>query len=218
LIAARHYFPDRESLAKQLASDVAEALRQSITATGAAVIAVSGGSTPKLFFEELSAEDLDWDRVVVMLVDERQVPETSDRSNARLVREHLLKNRAAKANFIPLYENPEAANVAPFDILILGMGADGHTASFFPSGDRLFEALDIGTTRRLIGIEAPGAGEPRLTFTLPALLEAQLVCLHIEGKEKLRVLDEALKDGPVEVMPVRAVLRAEKPVSLYWCN
>jgi 6-phosphogluconolactonase len=146
------------------------------------------------------------------------VPETSDRSNARLVREHLLKNCAAKANFIPLYENPEAANVAPFDIVILGMGPDGHTASFFPGGDRLSEALDIDTTRRLIGIEAPGAGEPRLTFTLPALLEARFVFLHIEGDDKLRVLEQVLKDGPIEAMPIRAVIQSQKPVSLYWCS
>lgn len=218
MIASRHCFPDRQSLAKQLADDIAEALRQSIAAKGSAVIAVSGGSTPKLFFDRLSGIELDWDRVTVTLVDERQVPETSDRSNARLVREHLLKDRAAKAKFFPLCNNPAAAHIPPFDAAILGMGSDGHTASFFPNGDRLSEALDIDTTKRLIEIEAPGAAEPRLTFTLSALLEARLICLHIEGEDKRLVLEEALKDGPVEAMPIRAILRARKPVSLYWCS
>jgi 6-phosphogluconolactonase len=205
-------------LAKQLASDVAEALSQSLAAKGSAVIAVSGGSTPKLFFEELSGRNLDWSRVTVTLVDERQVPETSDRSNAKLIRENLLRNRAARANFVPLYNNPVVADIASFDAVILGMGSDGHTASFFPGGDRLSEALDPGTTKRLVAIKAPGAGEPRLTFTLPVLLEARLLGLHIEGDDKRRVLEDALKEGPIEAMPVRAILRAQKPVSLYWCN
>jgi 6-phosphogluconolactonase len=218
LIAARHCFADRESLAKQLANDVVEALRQAIAAKGSAIIAVSGGSTPKLFFEELSGLDVDWAHVTVTLIDERQVPETSERSNARLVRQHLLNNQAVCASFVPLYGNPAAASLPPFDVAVLGMGADGHTASFFPNGDRLSEALDIKAAKRLIAIEAPGAGEPRLTFTLPALLEARLLCLHIEGEDKRRVLKEALKDCPVEAMPIRAVLRAEKPVSLYWCK
>lgn len=218
MIAARHCFPDRGSLAKQLARDVAEALRQSVAAKGSGVIAVSGGSTPGLFFEELSRADLDWRHVTVTLVDERQVLETSSRSNAKLVRQHLLKNRAARANFVPLYDNPGAANIPPFDIAVLGMGSDGHTASFFPHAGRLSEALDNNTAMRLIAIEAPGAGEPRLTFTLPALLEARLLCLHIEGENKRHVLEEALKEGPVEAMPVRAILRADKPVSLYWCK
>jgi 6-phosphogluconolactonase len=153
----------------------------------------------------------------VTLVDERQVPETSDRSNARLVRQHLLRHEAAAATFIPLYDNPDATKLPAFDVVILGMGSDGHTASFFPGGDRLQEAIDPGGRERLISITAPGAGEPRLTFTLPALLAAGTISLHIEGAQKREVLKRALEAGPQAEMPVRAVLRSPKPMTLYWC-
>jgi 6-phosphogluconolactonase len=217
LIEAERIFETREALAETLARDVADELARAIAAKGKAVLAVSGGATPKLFFEKLSAMDLPWSRVSITLVDERQVPETSERSNARLVQEHLLKNKAAAASFIALFDNPEAAKAPPFDVAILGMGSDGHTASFFPGGDRLAEALDKRSDQRLIEISAPGAGEPRLTFTLPALEQAGRLALHIEGAEKKDVLAKALGEGPAEDMPVRAVLRSATPMTLYWC-
>ncbi len=217
MIEAERIFEARETLAETLARDVADELTRAIEAKGKATLAVSGGSTPKLFFEKLSEIDIPWSRVSVTLVDERQVPETSERSNARLVRQHLLQNRAAAAKFIPLVGNPDAAKVPAFDVAILGMGSDGHTASFFPGGDRLAEALDADSGKRLIEINAPGAGEPRLTFTLPMLEQAGRLALHIEGAEKQQVLKQALAAGPEEDMPVRAVLRGAAPVTLYWC-
>jgi 6-phosphogluconolactonase len=217
LIEAERIFEARETLAENLARDVAEELARAIEAKGRATLAVSGGTTPKLFFEKLSEMDIAWPRVSVTLVDERQVPETSERSNARLVRMHLLKNRAAAAAFIPLAGNPEAEKAPPFDVAVLGMGSDGHTASFFPGGDRLKEALDPASGKRLIEMTAPGAGEPRLTFTLPMLEQAGRLALHIEGAEKQQVLRKALAEGPAEDMPVRAVLRSQAPVTLYWC-
>lgn len=217
MIEAERVFSAREALAETLAQDVADELRRAIAAKGRATLAVSGGTTPKLFFARLSEIDLPWQRVTVTLVDERQVPETSERSNARLVRSSLLTNKAADAHFVPLYGNEAAADLPPFDVAILGMGSDGHTASFFPGADRLAEALDSDTTKRLIAITAPGAGEPRLTFTLPVLEAAGRLKLHIEGADKKTVLDKALADGPQEEMPVRAVLRSATPVTLYWC-
>jgi 6-phosphogluconolactonase len=217
LIEAERIFEAREALAEALAQDVADELARAIEAKGKATLAVSGGSTPKLFFEKLSEIDIAWPRVSVTLVDERQVPETSERSNARLVRQHLLRNKAASAHFIPLVGNPDAEKVPPFDVAVLGMGSDGHTASFFPGGDRLAEALDGDTKRKLIEMTAPGAGEPRLTFTLPVLQSSGRLALHIEGAEKRHVLKKALGDGPQEDMPVRAVLRSDAPVTLYWC-
>ena len=103
----------------------------------------------------------------------------------------------------------------PFAAVVLGMGSDGHTASFFPGGDTLAEALsDDGPA---IAIRAPGAGEPRITFTLPRLLRTDGLYLHIEGEEKADVLDTALGDGPIEDMPIRAVLRSGHAVTVYWC-
>ena len=217
MIEAERIFEAREPLAETLARDVADELLRAIEAKGKATLAVSGGSTPKLFFEKLSEAELPWQRVTVTLVDERQVPESSERSNARLVRAHLLKNRAAAASFVPLFDNADAAKAAAFDVVVLGMGNDGHTASFFPGGDHLAEAIDSDTPKRLIEMRAPGAGEPRLTFTLPVLEAAGRLKLHIEGADKKSVLDKALADGPEEDMPVRAVLRSATPVTLYWC-
>lgn len=216
MIEAERIFEAREDLAQSLAQDVADELLRAIEAKGKATLAVSGGSTPKLFFEKLSHMQLPWQRVTITLVDERQVPETSERSNARLVRESLLRGEAAAATFVPLVGSDAAEKLPPFDVAILGMGNDGHTASFFPGGDRLAEALDSGTKERLIAITAPGAGEPRLTFTLPVLERAGRLKLHIEGAEKKSVLAKALGDGPEDAMPVRAILRSATPMTLYW--
>jgi len=217
MIAKERLFESRGSLSSALATDVANALQHHVRTKGSYCLAVSGGSTPKLFFETLTRFDVPWSRVTITLVDERQVPETDPRSNARLVRDNLLQNSAAGAQFVPLFDNPEAENVGTLDVVVLGMGNDGHTASFFPGGDNLGEALNPKTGKRIVTMSAPAAGEPRLTFTLPALLDASLLCLHIEGQEKRDVLNKALGEGPAEAMPVRAVLRSKKPLTLYWC-
>ena len=226
-----HHYETREALAEALATGVAAVLAGGIATRGQAVLAVSGGSTPKLFFKTLSQADLDWSSVTVCLVDERWVPETSDRSNTRLVRENLLTGRAASAHLEPLFEERPSAREAedevsrrlsalprPFDAVILGMGNDGHTASFFPGADRLAEAIDPAAGHRTVAIEAPGAGEPRITLALPFLLEARLLALHIEGQDKRDTLARALGEGPIEDMPVRSVLRAsrEEPLQVFW--
>lgn len=223
-------FADRAELARALANAVAANIDAAVAASGVAAIAVSGGSTPARFFVELGRHrEIDWTRVYVTLVDERWVEETSDRSNALLVNEKLLQGPAAVAHFIPLYaggERPDAAAVARtcslldtlprrYAAVVLGMGNDGHTASFFPGGDRLDEALRGDGPA--VAIAAPGAGEPRITQVLGRLLDAQALYLHIEGKEKAATLEQALADGPIEEMPVRAVLRQSvTPLEIYW--
>lgn len=217
MIGKRKLRTDRQALAETLAEDLAHILRRRIAADSTALIAVSGGNTPKLMFDHLSRQVLAWDKVTITLVDERQVPVTSDRSNARLVSEHLLKNNAASAHFVPLFQNVAAASNLPvFDAVVLGMGDDGHTASFFPNGDNLAKALDPAAQDRIVTMQAPDAGEPRLTFTLKALLASPFLALHIEGDDKMKVLEKALTPGPVAEMPIRAVLEATHPVTLYW--
>jgi 6-phosphogluconolactonase len=226
----RRSFADKPTLAKELAEAVADRIRSAIETRGIAAIAVSGGSTPGRFFQALGkTRDIDWSKVMVTLVDERWVDETSDRSNALLVNERMLQGPAATARFFPLYsggDEPDATGIAKtnallaqlpdqFAAVVLGMGSDGHTASFFPGGDTLAEALSAEGPA--IAIRAPGAGEPRITFTLPRLLRTDGLYLHIEGEEKAAVLDTALGEGPIEDMPIRAVLRSGHAVAVYWC-
>ena len=227
-----HSFTECHAQAVALAERVAERLRAALAERGHAVLAVSGGSTPKDFFGRLSREKLDWARVQITLVDERWVADTDERSNARLVQTTLLQHAAAAAQFIPLYTGdatPEAglaraeARIAalplPFDAVVLGMGDDGHTASFFPGGDHLAEALDLDGHARVLPMHAPGAGEPRITLSLPALLETRALYLLVAGEKKRDLLADArLGLGAARDYPVRAVLTQQRvPVVVYWC-
>lgn len=217
MIAERHHFANRHGLARQLATAVAAGLSRMVSEKGAAVLAVSGGTTPVVFFERLSEADISWDRVTMTLVDERQVGEDNPRSNARLVKQALLANKAAKARFVPLFRNTAAASRLNLDVVVLGMGEDGHTASFFPGGDNLAKALNPEGDCALFSMEAPEAGEPRLTYALPKLIAASRLFLHIEGDRKNQVLEEALAGHDEMAMPIRAVLHSPAPLSLYWC-
>lgn len=228
----RHDFDGRDQLASALAKAVANDLKAGIAARGVASLAVSGGSTPAAFFEQLATHDeVDWAKITVTLVDERWVNETSERSNARLVKQNLLQDMAFAARFVPLYTGGPAptaemilkANVNqqsvphPFDAVILGMGNDGHTASFFPGGDTLDQALtDKGP---LVAINAPGAGEARVTMTLPYILATNGLYLHIEGAAKAATLARAEDaSSPIAAMPVRAVLRQNQTeLQIFWC-
>lgn len=227
-----HDFTDNQALALALAERLADDLRHAIATRGHALIAVSGGSTPKHLFEKLSRQSLDWSKVQVTLVDERWVPESNERSNAAMVKGMLLQHAATAAQFVPLYADaptPEAGLVTvrarlaalelPFDAVVLGMGNDGHTASFFPGGDRLPEALDLGNAARVLPMRADGAGEPRITFTLAALLDTRALYLHIEGDGKRQLLADArLGQGEAANFPVRAVLTQQRvPLAVYWC-
>jgi 6-phosphogluconolactonase len=217
LISASHEFENRESLAKALALHVAQGLSRAISQKGHGVLAVSGGTTPKLFFEHLSHQDISWNKVIVTLVDERQVPDDSPRSNAKLVKENLLVNQAAAARFVPLFRNETAAQDLVLDCVVLGMGNDGHTASFFPGGDHLAAALHPQSTQSIYSMSAAGAGELRLTFSLRKLLEAATLCLHIEGQEKKSTLARALDLQGELALPVRSVLTAPRPIAIFWC-
>lgn len=209
-------YPDRElmmfSLADSLASDLNLALRQNEQAS----FCVPGGTTPGPVFDVLSGVKLDWHRVSVFLNDERWVPETHERSNGRLLKSRLLVGEAAAARFVPLYAStslPEdaldalAAEIAPLlpiSVLLLGMGADMHTASLFPGADRLAEAL-APDAPILVPMRAPNAGEPRVTLSARVLADAMTVHVLITGDEKREALERA-RHLPPEEAPVRAVL------------
>ena len=225
-----HEFSGRGELAEALADAVLHRMRQALDDHDVVHMAVSGGTTPHCFFQALSKRPFAWDKVCITLVDERWVPDTDSRSNARMVRGQLLQNHASIAEFHDLYcgtKTPEqgvnetmrlVGGIAySLDVAVLGMGLDGHTASLFPAGDRLTQALDPRSAMIFVPMNAPDLEDARLTMTVPGLLNADALFLHIEGPEKRAVLDEALKEGPIEDMPVRALINhPEKIVSVYW--
>jgi 6-phosphogluconolactonase len=223
-----HEFATPGTLANTFARRIADVLTEAVKARGKALLAVSGGTTPVHLFKALSDTDIDWPKVMITLVDERFVPPSSPRSNEGLVRADLLRGNAAAAHFVGLYHEAatveEAAGKAekalsslpyPFDFVVLGMGPDGHTASFFPDDPELARPLDLSGRRIVLPIHATSAGEPRLTFSLPKLVEARNLALHIEGSGKKETLQKALGDGPF--LPIRAVFDAAgEPVDIYW--
>ena len=223
-------FEDRLELARGLADSIAADLSTAIESRGEATLVVSGGSTPRPLFEELSRRPLAWDRVSVTLADERWVPVEDPASNEALVRRHLLTGEASGARWVGLVNEaatPEEGRdeidrrlrsvPRPFDVLVLGMGGDGHTASLFPDAAELAEGLDTSHDRSCLAVRPPEAPHPRLSLTLAALLDSRRIVLHITGAEKWDVYQRALADGPVEELPIRAVLRgAADRVEIYW--
>lgn len=217
-------YPDADLMMITIADLIAGGLRQALAVGARATLAVPGGSTPGPAFDMLAATTLDWDRVDVLLTDERWVPESSERSNTRLLRQRLLTGHAAAARLIPLYADapqPEdmldaleagVAAVLPLTICLLGMGADMHVASIFPGADRLDQALS--GPRLLEPMRAPGAPEPRVTLTVPVLLGAIQRHVVIIGPEKRLSLERARHLTPPQA-PIGAVLRG---ATVHWAE
>lgn len=209
-------YPDADFLFLRLADRIAGELADFLRREGRASFCVPGGTTPGPVFDTLSGVDLDWANVAVFLNDERWVSEDSPRSNTRLLRERLLRDKAAAATLVPLYapaDRPEDQLDAlseglrpylPISVLLLGMGADMHTASLFPGADRLAEAL-APDAPPLMALRADAAAEPRITLTAPVLRAAFRTHILIRGAEKRAALERALTLDPSQA-PVRAVL------------
>jgi 6-phosphogluconolactonase len=223
-------FTDGDALARNLSDQLAANLRIAIAARGLASLVVSGGKSPIKLFELLRAENLDWSRVCVALVDERWVEPTDPESNEKLVRDYLLKEAAAAARFIGLKNGaptPDLGAVSawetfarvprPFDAVVLGMGDDGHTASLFPRSPNLSSALNPAAVAGCVGMWSPVAPHPRLSLNLSALLDSRRIALLLTGAQKWKVYCAASGDGPAEEMPIRAVLRQRHtPVEVMW--
>jgi len=209
-------YPDRDLLFLSLARSVQGQLGEQLRLMGRASLSVPGGTTPGPLFDLLSAADLDWPQVAVMLNDERWVPEGNPRSNTALLRQRLLTGRAAAAQLVPLYaptDTPEESLPAltegilahlPLSVLVLGMGEDMHTASLFPGGDLLDLALSPDAPP-LLPLRATGAAEPRLTLTAPVLRGALHVHVLILGPAKRAALERAAT-LPAAQAPIRTVL------------
>jgi 6-phosphogluconolactonase len=217
-------YADSEMMMMHLADTLASELKNCLLVHEHASFAVPGGTTPGPIFDSLCAVDLDWSRVHVMLTDERWVPETSERSNTRLLRERLLIDRAASAQYIPLYADavtpeeklPELAEALtpelPISVMLLGMGADMHTASIFPGADQLDLALHGDD--RLVAMRASGAPEPRITLSAKVLKSAMSRHIVIIGPQKREALERARHLTPEEA-PVAAVLNGS---TIHWAE
>lgn len=219
-------FKDRDALDTELAATLCELLRKDIATRGSASLAVSGGSTPIGLFACLSNCELDWSRVWVTLVDDRWVEPDHEDSNERLVRQHLLKNHASTAKFVGLKSPGENASNSlqrtasrltllprPFTCVVLGMGGDGHTASWFPQASNLQALLDPGGELEVGATQPVTAPHQRITLTLPAVLNSRSIIIHITGDEKRDVLQAASK----ACYPIAAILEQHiSPVSIWW--
>ncbi len=219
-----------DALAAQLALDVSALLKSAIDRRGSASLVVSGGSTPLAFMQELSGIELPWQSVTVTLADERWVDADHPDSNDLFVHTHLLQGPAAAAKFVSMknpaataelgWEQCEAAieTIAkPFDVVILGMGGDGHTASLFPAAEELAAAIAPGCGKLTwpVGPADPAPPQPRMSLTLDALLASDKLILHITGAQKKAVYESALTSEPA-VYPIAAVIKSRSNLQVYW--
>lgn len=223
-------FGSRQALASAVAGDIAARLAAAITARGNATLLVSGGHSPAPLFEQLRTQMLEWSRISVALVDERWVEPTDPASNERFVRERLLRDGAEAAHFFGLKNpapSPDLGAAAawrgladlsrPADVTVLGMGDDGHTASLFAGSPNLKSALELDASEGFVGMWSPSAPHARISMNLRALLDSRHIFVFLLGDAKLRTYTAACGSGPVEEMPVRAVLRQQRvPVKVVW--
>jgi 6-phosphogluconolactonase len=219
-------YPATGQLDIELADHIAAGLAQDLAKFGAASLAVSGGSTPKDLFQCLSKCDLDWANVQVTLVDERWVVLGSSDSNEQLLRDNLLQNHAANAQLVGLKTSHATADeglaetrqrianiTTPFSAVVLGMGGDGHTASWFPQAENLEELLDPAGDNNVDITNPVTAPHQRITLTLPAVLSSREIIVHIVGGEKRRVLESASEANyPI----AKIVEQSTTPVSIWW--
>jgi 6-phosphogluconolactonase len=225
-----HPFENDDLLAVHLAGAIVKNLSDAIAHKGSASLIVSGGSTPKKLFEHLSKSDLLWEKITIGLCDERWVKPTHTDSNEKLVKETLMVNNASKATFVGMViEGMDTvsaqaacserikASLWPFDVVVLGMGEDAHTASLFPNTPQLPEAYNLSRDILCIAIEPPSyASHPRMSLTLKALLSAAHLYLHFQGEGKQKVYDEAMSGEDANAMPIRSILKqTTKEVEVY---
>ncbi|MDD4915644.1 MAG: 6-phosphogluconolactonase [Methylococcales bacterium] len=229
------HFENRTHLFTALTAECLDILSESLSKQGGATLLVSGGGTPVPLYEALSRTELAWKKIKVALVDERWVDQQHTASNEALIKRSLLINNAKAASFIGMKTADKHASKGqseteaqyralpqPFTVALVGMGADGHTASLFPHADGLGKALKAESDQLTCAINAKpspvtGPNTERLSLTLAGLLKCERLIILITGEDKLAVFDQAMKPGSVEEMPIRALLHQEKvPVELYW--
>lgn len=223
-----HVFDDRRLASEAAAELLAEHLERRLEGQPRASLIVTGGSSPADCYAALSGKSLDWERTNIVLSDERWVSPTSADSNERLVRETLLKDRAAPATLTPMYADDVSIEAqcerldetlgpiaVPFSAALLGMGEDGHFASLFPDADNLEEGLDPDTPNFCLPVRTDASPYPRISLTLSAISRSDVIALLIFGDAKKAVLDDAKQHK--DKYPVSALIRQKRaPIHVFW--
>jgi 6-phosphogluconolactonase len=226
-----HDYDTNAEMAAAVADDIRAVIESALETRGQALVALPGGKSPTLIFERLAAAKIDWKKVTIIPTDDRLVPVTDPLSNVALIMRHFLPKGArvlpiSAEGAIDYRAAGKAADAQladlewPPDLVWLGVGADGHTASIFPGPD-LKQALDGPKTRRAVGLmpdplpaEAPVA---RVTLSRAAILSARALLLAFSGTEKRAVVERAIKDGPLSSTPIGRVLaEAEGSINIHW--
>lgn len=213
-----------QTQATAVAEHIITALQWAIDQRGEASLALSGGRGPELFLRQLEQAELAWDKVTITLVDERWVPAEHAESNARLIK-CCMPSVLQRARWIPLYRgvglqaDAEAAQqvletILPLDVVVLGMGLDGHTASLFPQMRGLAEYLSPKTEQLCVAVPAEGERLARLSMTAAAIQRAGVKLLVITGEDKRRTLESALQQRDALAMPIEAFLTA--PMDIFY--
>ena len=223
-------YRDRAAWADAAADKIADQLTEGIALRNVASLLVAGGTTPQPIFERLNQMPLNWERIQVGLTDERWVAPSHVDSNEYLVRNTLLRGPAKAVQFHSLYNGARKPSAGlkeaeasmtlmarPFDVVLLGMGTDGHFASLFPGIPQLNAGLDMSNPALCLAIDTPQSGFPRMSLTLPALLHAKLVMIAISGRLKRTVLSQALAGKATT--PIAALLAARKDdLEILWTD
>ena len=234
-----HKGADKQSLAEHLAGEISVEISKAIRQKGSAVLALSGGSTPKPLFQALANHDIDWSKVIITLVDERWVDEQHELSNAAFMQTYLLEKLPDSVRFVPLYQQADCVQASlpfviadylqathstvdvprAFDVVILGMGGDGHTASFFPDASNIAQLIDIDSNDALLTCSSASTQVERVTWSLPVLLNTSFLALHFTGEDKKAVFEQASEGGDVRELPIRSALFQDRvTLNVYYAD
>ena len=220
-------YRNNSELIESFSEKITTYLRDTLTKKEEVWIVVCGGSTPRNLFINLSTRNLDWNRVNIMLTDERLVSKDSEESNERMVRDSLIQNNAYNAKFYSLNTCCKSMNnknsldlsflekILNIDLLILGMGIDGHTASFFPQDPNLYKLIDINNKELFSYVDLADLSTQRITLTYRLLSKSKKTCLYITGKEKKQTFETAQILNDANLMPISVFM--QNPIDVYWC-
>ena len=222
-------FNSTEELDNNLSKYIERILKQSLQDNFQTSLVMSGGSTPKGLFQLLSNTKIDWSKILITMADDRWVDVSHKDSNERLVKDLMLRNHAKNAKFVSLKSACTSASdgameleysfpkISSFSLVILGMGADGHTASLFPNTESLRQGIDLNCSQQFIASMPNDAPHMRISMTASRLLAADEIIIHITGDKKRKVLDKAFSGTDAAEIPVRIILNQTKvPVTVFW--